>query len=196
MGEKVAIFSTARFPKLVGILCLAFLVSACESLSTIPNPVIMPNGEFSETYRHVPHAVTTPVRDLNVGVKPVPRQLKLLQNPFGTDRSTNCRAIVEEIRDLEHALSINHTQLNGPEFSHDTRAGYAGEAAHDAVTAAVTSLIPYRGAVRYISGAKRREKEGIAADRIGRQRLGFLIGLGAERRCPGFHPKNRIRVRR
>lgn len=149
----------------------------------------MPNGDYRETVQYLPHAATTPIRDLNIGVPAIPRQLKLLQNPYGTDRSRSCGDIDEELKDLELSLASNHSNLNGPDFNHDTRAGYAGEAAHDAMTAAATSLVPYRGVIRYVSGATRRNKEGIAADRRGRQRMGFLVGLAAERHCPGFRSR-------
>lgn len=185
----MTIFSAQKLRKKIIVFGSFFLLTGCETLSTIPNPVAMPNGDYRETVQYLPHAATTPVRDLNIGVPAVPRQLKLLQNPYGTDRSRSCSAIKEELSDLETALASNHSNLNGPNFNHDTRAGYAGEAAHDAMTAAATSLVPYRGVIRYMSGATRREKEGIAADRRGRQRMGFLVGLAAERRCSGFHAR-------
>ncbi len=185
----MAIFSITKKALTLALSVSVFGIAGCASINDIPNPVTMPNGDYGETVRYLPHAATTPIRDLNIGVSKVPRQLKLLQNPYGTDTITNCASIKKEMSDLQQALQINHKDLNGPDFDHDTRAGYTGEAAHDLVTAAATSIVPYRGIIRYASGATRREKQGISADRRGRQRLGFLIGVGAAKRCPGFHAK-------
>ncbi len=186
----MANFKLAKYVVLTAVLSSNLCLMGCAN---IPNPVTMPNGDYNETVKYLPHAATTPVRDLNIGIKSIPRQLELLQNPYGTDTTTSCAAILKEARDLEKALKENHKRINGPDYDHDTRAGYIGEAAHDVVSAAAASVIPYRGIVRYASGAQQREKEGIEADRKGRQRLGFLVGTGAARNCPGFQKRRNIR---
>lgn len=164
-------------------------LSACHTIPDyVPDYIPREAGDFQDTVNHIPYAITAPARDLNIGVKPIPRQLAVLQNPYGTDRSQSCTAIRKEIKDLRAALEENLKRMNGPEFNNRTVAGNIGEATHEAVRSATVSIIPYRGAVRYLSGAYRREKDGMNADKLGRQRLGFLMGVGAAKRCPGFRP--------
>ena len=172
-----------------GALFFGVNLSACQTASGyIPDYIPREAGDYQDTVKHIPYAISAPVRDLNIGVKPIPRQLAVLQNPYGTDRSQSCTAIRKEIQDLRVALKLNLERMDGPDFDNKTVAGNVGEAAHEAVRSAAVSVIPYRGAVRYLSGAYRREKDGINADKLGRQRLGFLMGVGAAKRCPGFRP--------
>lgn len=170
----------------MGSLAAGLCLSACAN---VPNPVTMPNGNYGNSVKHLPYAATTPVRDLNIGIKPIPRQLILLQNPYGTDTHTSCAAMLKEAQDLEKAIKLNRLRLNGPDYDRRTRAGNVGEAAHEIIRSTAASVIPYRGIVRYASGAYRRQKDGEEADKRGRERLSFLIGVGTSRKCPGFQPK-------
>lgn len=181
----------ARTTGILAGLCLC-------SCASVPNPAAMPNGNYSNSVKHIPYAATAPIRDLNIGIKPVPRQLALLQNPYGTDTTTSCTAILRETRDIQKAIKLNERRLNGPHYDRKTRAGNIGEAAHEIIESAATSIIPYRGIVRYASGAYRRQQEGQDADKRGRERLSFLIGVGVSRKCPGFYtpPQQRQRLPR
>lgn len=157
----------------------------------MPNPVSLEGGDYRDAVRALPYAATTPFRDLNIGVKPIPPQLATLQNPYGTDTHRSCALILREAQDLVAALEANERIVQGPDYNMNTRAGYVAQATEGAVTTAATTFIPFRGPIRYVSGAKKREKLSQEADRRGRERLGFLIGVGSASNCPGFYPRSR-----
>ena len=178
-------FNLKKWQSNVPVLIIALTLMGCKS---IPDPRSMPNGDYGGSFRHIPYAAATPIRDLNIGIKPIPRQLEVLQNPYGTDTHTSCEAILKETKDLEVSIDKNYRRLYGPNYNKKTRAGNLGEASSQVVRAASTSLLPYRGIIRYASGAYHRNKAGLEADRRGRERLGFLIATGQARSCPGFKP--------
>lgn len=160
------------------------LLPACKS---VPDLRQLPNGEYSQTLRTMPYSVAAPMRDLNIGTKRIPEQLQALQNPYGTDTQKSCAAILGELRALDRALNTNHTNNPGTLHRRDTRAGNFGNAIDATTKTLATSLIPFRGVVRFASGASYRDKQALEADRRGRERMGFLIGVGSANRCPGFH---------
>lgn len=151
----------------------------------------MPGGDYSRVRSGIPHAAKTPLRDLNLGIAPMPYQLETLQNPYGTDTHISCAVILREAQDLKTALRRNQTILSGPRIERGTRAGYLTRATTQTVRTATTTFIPFRGEIQYLSGAKRRIREAEEADRRGRERLGFLIGVGSANNCPGFGVRGR-----
>lgn len=158
-------------------------MAACQS---VPDVRHMPNGEYSAATRHVTYAAASPMRDLNIKRKAIPGQLAALQNPYGTDTHQSCAAILSEARAIDTALKINQPDNPGTLHRRDTRAGNMGNAIDATTKTLATSLIPFRGVVRFASGATYRDKQALEADRRGRERLGFLIGVGSANRCPGF----------
>lgn len=185
------IFKALKRLEIAGIFGLFPMLGGCL---TLPNPIVMPDGNYLDAFRAVPYAATTPLRDLNIGIPAVPHQLSTLQNPYGTDTHTSCMILLREAQDLRVALNSNYEILDGPQYDLNTRAGYVAKATEGAVTTAATTFIPFRGQIRTLSGAKRRIKRSEEADRRGRERLGFLIGVGSANRCPGFLiPQRRLR---
>lgn len=132
------------------------------------------------------YSAAAPLRDLNIGTRPVPGQLANLNNPYGTDTQTSCSAIFREAKQISDALSRNNRRYAGTRRDNSTAGGQIGNVADVAVESATTFWIPFRGLIRQISGAAGRERKAIAADARGRERLGFLIGMGTTLRCPGF----------
>lgn len=157
----------------------------------LPNPIVMPNGNYLDAARAVPYGAKAPLRDLNIGVAPLPHQLATLQNPYGTNTHTSCMILLKEAQDLQLALNENVEIISGPQYDLNTRAGYVAKATEEAVSTAATTFIPFRGPIRTLSGAKRRVKLSQEADRRGRERLGFLIGVGSSNGCPGFYAQRR-----
>ncbi len=166
---------------------LLLAVMAMSACANVPDLRKLPDGSYKHAWRNVPYAATAPIRDFNIGKRDVPEQLATLQNPYGTDTQVSCRAVYSEMRALEQALGRNSPTAIGTLHRTDTRAGNLGNAA-DATTKAIsTSLVPFRGLVRFATGATYKDKAVLEADRRGRERIGFLIGVGSANRCPGFN---------
>lgn len=167
---------------------VSLMIGGCLAL---PNPIVMPNGDYLDAARAVPYAAKAPLRDFNIGIAPMPHQLATLQNPYGTDTHESCAILLREAQDLHTALTENTEVLSGPQYNMNTRAGYVAKATEEAVSTAATTFIPFRGPIRTLSGAKRRSKLSQRADQRGRERLGFLIGVGSANGCPGFYVPRR-----
>lgn len=172
--------NSAKYITFIGILAL---LGACKS---VPNPIDMPNGNYKASVKHVPYVAATPLRDLNITPERVPNRLANLQNPYGTDTHTSCSAVLAEARAIETAIRENGTKTTGVMHQGETRAAYVGNAADVTTKVIATSLIPFRGAVRYFSGATKHDSQKRAADQRARERLGFLVGVGSANACPGF----------
>lgn len=159
------------------------MFSACKTTSKVRE---MPDGDYRSSMSNVPYAAATPLRDLNIaGQKTVPR-LAALQNPYGTDTYNTCQELLEESQAIEGALILNQKKSLGTMHTGSTKAGNVGNTADVATKTLATSIIPFRSVVRYVSGASRRDLEILQADQRGRERLGFLIGVGSANNCPGF----------
>ena len=182
------IFKAVKRLEIVVFSGASLTLGGCLAL---PNPIVMPNGDYLDAARAVPYAAKAPLRDLNIGVAPLPHQLATLQNPYGTDTHTSCVILLREAQDLQLALMENVEVISGPKYDLNTRAGYVAKATEEAVSTAATTFIPFRGPIRTLSGAKRRVKLSQEADRRGRERLGFLVGVGSANRCPGFYVPQR-----
>ncbi|WP_371397149.1 hypothetical protein [Fretibacter rubidus] len=181
---------TRNLARVLGLMPVLLAVGACHSVPKLPT---MPDSEYKQSIRNVPYAAATPMRDLNIGTKRIPDQLATLQNPYGTDTHRSCAAILAEVRALDEALQRNQRSNPGTIHRRDTRAGNVGNALDVGTKAVATSLIPFRGVVRFASGATYRDKKALEADKRGRERMGFLIGVGSANGCPGFKASGRLR---
>jgi hypothetical protein len=92
-------------------------------------------------------------------------------DPYRAPAEPACESIPREILALEQALGPDVDGLK-------TRTGAGEMAAHY-----VRGLIPYRGVVRFLTGADNKDKKLQAAATAGYARRGFLRGLEANLRC-------------
>ncbi|MDP1737557.1 MAG: hypothetical protein Q8L23_08960 [Caulobacter sp.] len=126
-------------------------------------------------------AVSQPFRDLGMIRKPIPDALaKATASPYATEVPPDCAAITGEIATLDAVL--------GPDLD-----GVKGDQASDAEEIIIGALrgaldLPFRGIVRRISGAEKRDRARVAAVLAGMVRRGYLKGIGLGARCPGTAP--------
>jgi hypothetical protein len=92
-------------------------------------------------------------------------------DPYRAPAQPACESIPQEILALEQALGPDVDGLK-------TRTGAGDMAAHY-----VRGLIPYRGVVRFLTGADNKDKKLQAAATAGYARRGFLRGLEANLHC-------------
>ena len=134
------------------------------------------------------YAASTPLRDLGVTGKPVPGQLRALNNPFGYGpNSQTCAGLYNEVLSLQQAIEANSGRYVGYRRNNDTRTGRFGNARDTGVAAAVTSFIPFYPVFRQVTGAAARDARAEAANNQARLRIGYLVGQGRAYRCPGFN---------
>ena len=132
--------------------------------------------------------VTQPLNDLNLSRTRLPEPLvRARQAPFASGLTWDCVALANEIALL--------TQHLGPRFSaagsgepKAAATSQAEDAAWGAARGATGSLIPFRGIIRWLSGAEQEERKVEDAILAGYVRRAWLEGIGDERRCPRGKP--------
>ncbi len=161
----------ARSPIYTGILTLALGVVVATPASAQEQ-----RDGIRGAAKTVGDVVMTPLSDLNLRKEPIPDVLQdAATAPYASEKLISCDAIAEEIERL--------TTVLGPEIElTDGDRGIGGDIAK-AAKGVVGGLIPFRGIVRQVSGAAKREREFQTAIYAGAVRRGFLKGLGRERGC-------------
>lgn len=131
-------------------------------------------------------AVTAPLDDLNLKHTNIPDVLKRAKaEPYDMDGLKSCEAIANEVGRLDEALGPDLDEPPAPDRR--TRGQKLKQAAGDAAVGAVSdktrSLLPFRGWVRKLSGAERRDKRVAEAIGAGKIRRGYLKGSGMRMNC-------------
>lgn len=128
---------------------------------------------------HAERAATTPVRDLNIKSDEIPpKLLEVRDDPYALDAGWRCRQIIDEVVELNAVL--------GPDYGVEvekSKAEKREEAAGRISGGIIGGLIPFRGLVREITGASKKDREIQAAYVAGAVRRGFLKGVGLRRGC-------------
>jgi hypothetical protein len=132
-------------------------------------------------------ALTQPLRDLGIlRLEPEEALQRAAVAPYAVmatlpSGGLDCLSVAREIEALDAALGADLDAATSPQTSLMTQASSeAGNAIVDAVGDLVD--LPYRGLIRRITGAERRDRELRAAVQAGMVRRAFLKGLGA-REC-------------
>ncbi len=157
-------------------LSMMVLIAASAQAADAPAP---PPPAQSPTLRD---AARTPLKDLNLDRKDIPDALvRASENPYDESGTQTCAGISEQLAWLNTALGPDYDQAQ-PE----TDASIAGKLKPGAAAVAkmgVESLIPFRGAVRAVSGATAHDRQVEQAADAGGARRGFLRGLAAQKGC-------------
>ena len=121
-----------------------------------------------------------PLRDLNIDSDRIPPLLiDVANDPYSNQGLQTCADIEQAVADLDTLLG---TDVDLPVEKSDVRKG--ANSVGRLAASFVGGLIPFRGIVREISGARadqRQLEEMVAAGLI---RRGFLKGIGLQRGCP------------
>ncbi len=130
-------------------------------------------------------AVQTPFEDLNIKRQKIPEKLQqITDNPYALPPQMLCEGIRKEIDELDTLLGPDVCTPQNPTGMIVSRKGEyvekgAGLAKDQAVgiVSGKTSIIPFRGVVRKITGAEKHAKEVERAYQAGKLRRAFLKGL-------------------
>ena len=120
-------------------------------------------------------ALMTPASDLNIRKADIPLVLVMIDDPY-ENVPESCGELRVKVAELDAVL--------GPDYDVESESeGRTKKAGLGLVSSAMGDLIPFRGLVRQVSGAKKRERNMREAFRVGNVRRGYLKGIAAERDC-------------
>jgi hypothetical protein len=135
-------------------------------------------------------AMESPLRDVNLLRTKIPAVLlDAMADPYARPRPLNCATISAQLAPLNGALGAD---LDEPATDEDDLMERGRETALGVMAGAASSVIPFRGWVRRLTGAERHDKLVTAAVTAGAVRRGYLKGLGESKGC--FPPLSQNRV--
>ena len=172
-------------------LGIVVLLAACGSKPSAPPPQPPPpraqaTDPVNRVGNEIAQAATTPLNDLNLVNAPIPALLIEAQRaPYAEPADGTCAGIEAQVIALDAVLGADldtpQTPVNRSLI--DRGATAATQAATQQVRGAAESVVPFRGWVRYLSGAERYSREVVAAIAAGTVRRSYLKGMGAVRGC-------------
>jgi hypothetical protein len=126
-------------------------------------------------------AVTSPLRDLNLIKTKIPDALlQARANPYAAPVPATCEHLIELVQPLNDALGAD---LDAPPGSKDDLMHDLGGTGLGLVADTASDVIPFRGWMRKLTGAERREKLVAASIAAGAVRRGYLKGFGEVLGC-------------
>ncbi len=163
----------AKLASLTAIALLAAPALAAEpakptSAAAAPAPTPTPSAPAGTS-------IQTPMDDLGLRREAIPPVLvEAVESPYSLLGLTQCPQIVAKVEALDIALGkdIDLPQDNGSRL-----------AAGDLVNFAASSVIPFRGIIREVTGASGRQRQMQEAVLAGFARRAFLKGVGQTRNC-------------
>ncbi|GGD44148.1 hypothetical protein [Croceicoccus pelagius] len=121
-----------------------------------------------------------PLRDLNLAGEDLPPLLlDIGADPYSTGGLTSCQHIERAIADIDLLLGAD---IDDPNERSDLQKGV--NSAGRIAGSLLGGLIPFRGVVREISGAKAEQRRLRVLVNAAMVRRGFLKGIGLARECP------------
>lgn len=175
------------------VLCFFIILTACSAPEGSQQERMVParpvtsivSDTVTGTAQGAWEAVQTPFEDLNLKQAAIPEKLQqIVDNPYAVPPQMLCEGIRKEITELDAVLGPDVCTVQNPTGTPASRKGeYIEKGASVAREQAVgivsgkASIIPFRGAVRYVSGADKHAKAVARAYEAGKLRRAFLKGL-------------------
>ncbi|MCA3254607.1 MAG: hypothetical protein INF91_03195 [Alphaproteobacteria bacterium] len=160
-------------------MTLIRLTAAALLLAATPLVAQMPGEKPKNTGQKAVDTVISPLRDLNLKRDEIPAVLlKASENAYDLKGLRRCGAVTAAIAELDAVL--------GPDFDVPTDRGKRRRGEDLAFVAAdsfIGTLIPFRGLIREISGAKKAQREALGAVFAGVARRSYLKGVAKQRGC-------------
>lgn len=165
----------------MALACLA--LTACATSNAPSNAG---DDKAAKAGTQLTQAATSPLSDLNLARSNMPAVLIHAQvQPYAVSADRSCATLATEVQALDAALGPD---LDAPGASQE--AGLAeqgaqavGDAAIGAVRGAAEGVLPFRGWLRKLTGAERRDREQAAAIAAGTIRRAYLKGMGQSMGC-------------
>ena len=173
-------YATALCRRAAALLLLAFLESACVTAPDDGSAKVQTTSEADRS--GVKGVAESPLRDLNVLRTKIPEVLlQAMADPYERPGPGRCADLSERLQPLNEAL--------GEDLDVTSKEGEDGMMAKGKTTAlavasnAASSIVPFRGWIRKLSGAEQHDRYVQAAITAGAVRRAYLKGLGEAKRC-------------
>ncbi|MGB5484619.1 MAG: hypothetical protein WBM93_08970 [Parasphingorhabdus sp.] len=155
----------------------AFPVLTVLMIAMLSTPAFAAQGQRKKgVIGNAGDAVTQPLNDLNLRSDDIPVELLAIQDePYSLDRLQDCSALRREITKLEDVL--------GPDVDAPQKQSGLVSKALKSGGSFLGGFIPFRGAVRELSGANAARRRMESAVYAGVARRGFLKGYAAAQQC-------------
>ena len=165
------------------VISLLLCLSLCACATQGPNAKT--EDKVEKTAGQLGQAAVTPLSDLNLVRQDMPPVLIAAQiAPYGMGADSSCAALAAEVKALDAALGADLDAPSGPEAGLGEQGAQAlGDAAIGAVRSTAEGVLPFRGWLRKLTGAERRDREQAAAVAAGTIRRAFLKGRGQSLGC-------------
>ncbi len=159
-------------------------VLACAALGGCMSGESMSRGA-GEVREGFGNAVQAPLEDLNIKRVEIPKVLlRAQENPYDLTTMTRCETIAAEVGSLDDALGPDMDEPPPPPGDRgDRNADFAARQTLNAVRDTSSSLVPFRGWVRRLSGAERHSQAVMIAVKAGTARRSYLKGIGMRMNC-------------
>ena len=129
-------------------------------------------------------AVLSPLEDLNLRKNEIPALLADMKSPYDVPHNLSCDDIAGRVLALNRVLGSDWDAITPDERLRSQKlAERSAEATLGAVASEARGMIPFRGVVRYASGAEKYSKKYAKAFVIGAQRRAYLKGVGLANDC-------------
>lgn len=160
----------------------AFILSALTAslLTAIPANAAFQAAEKDRSTKETAEDVAMqPAEDLGLDKKEIPELLlEISEQPYTLKGMRTCSNIRNAVEALDEVLGSD-LDVKGDKTREQKRKETAGEIGG----AVVNSIIPFRGLIRQVSGAAKRERDYNNAIYAGVVRRSFLKGVGQQRGC-------------
>ncbi len=144
-----------------------------------------------KTGEGIGNAALSPLEDFNLRRNEIPPLLAGERSPYEVPGvlDLSCVDIAMKIAELDAIIGYDFDYIPPEremtaEEKADRRAGQASDATLGYLSSEARGFIPFRGAVRYVTGANAHDKARARALTIGAQRRAYLKGVGHVRGCP------------
>ena len=174
-------------------ICLVFAgLAGCASSGKSGTVSQTASRTVEKTTEGLGDAVMSPLEDLNLTREAIPDLVKDAASPYEVEaaETMSCSFLALKIAELDGILGADFdapAPEDDEELSDTEKAERRAESASDATLGYISSeargFIPFRGAVRYVTGASKHEKKLARAYAIAAQRRAFLKGIGLAKGC-------------
>lgn len=153
---------------------------AADSAGTATRVAVMRTGSG------LTGAAMSPLTDLNIRRQKIPDILAEIEQPYIAMSNPKCGWLNDYIIALDRVLGpdYDYPKKKKKGFNGQDAGRRASDAALNALQSEATGLIPFRGVIRYLSGAQKHDKEVQKAIDMGRLRRAYLKGWHQQNRCP------------
>jgi hypothetical protein len=160
-------------------MTLAALAMGVGAAAAQPAP---PAAPVTERPADLGSAVTSPLEDLNLKRVDLPEVLvRSVANPYDLRTLDRCVAIAAEVARLDAALGPDRDLAPAADTRSTTEKNQARAAT--VLRTGAQAVTPYRGVIRWVTGAARHQDKVDDAIGAGFTRRGYLKGVGMRMNC-------------